>query len=110
MARDFSRAFYKSSAWKRCQAAYMAATVETDRGPCPPYMCEECFRRGELTPAKIVHHRRWLSPDNITDSRVTLGWDNLERVCQECHNRIHFGLDDFVQRVTFGPDGRVVER
>lgn len=107
MARDFAVSFYHSRAWRHAQAEYMAATVPTDRGPCPPYMCERCFARGELVPAEIVHHKTWLTPDNIDDPSVSLSPDNLMRVCRDCHAQIHFG-SDFEQRVCFDEDGRVV--
>lgn len=44
---------------------------------------------GVYTPGKIVHHKIWLTPDNIHDTSITLNWDNLMLVCQDCHNKIH---------------------
>lgn len=48
------------------------------------YICERCGQ-----PAKIVHHKRWLNRENINDISVTLCWDNLEALCQDCHNKEH---------------------
>lgn len=45
--------------------------------------------RGVYTPAEHVHHMTWLTPDNYTDARISLNFDNLRAVCVECHNRRH---------------------
>ena len=44
---------------------------------------------GVYTPGKIVHHKIWLTPDNIHDTSITLNWDNLMLVCQDCHAKVH---------------------
>lgn len=108
MARDFSRAFYHSRQWKAAQASYMRLPVVTRRGICPPLMCERCYElTGQLVPAEIVHHKTFLSPENIGDPSVTLSHDNLMRVCRDCHARLHAD-DGYVPRVAFDEDGRVV--
>ena len=33
------------------------------------YLCQECLKKGKLTPAKAVHHIIHLSPENIDDAR-----------------------------------------
>ena len=48
------------------------------------YVCERC---GGV--ATICHHRKHLTATNITDPNIALGWDNLEALCQECHNLEH---------------------
>lgn len=47
-------------------------------------MCEQCGAGGV-----IVHHKTSLTPQNINDPDVTFGWENLELLCQCCHNRVH---------------------
>lgn len=47
-------------------------------------VCERC---GGL--ARIVHHRRYITPQNIQDPSVTLDWANLEALCIDCHNAEH---------------------
>lgn len=73
--KEWARAFYTSAAWEQTRAAYLMSQ---------DYICERC---GE--PAKIVHHRKHITQANIGDSSVTLCWDNLEALCQECHNKEH---------------------
>lgn len=105
MAQDFARSFYKSPAWLKNRKSYLMRTIDTPRGPCPPGMCERCFERGKLTPARVVHHKRHLSPDNINDPKVTLAYDNLQRLCQDCHAEVH--SDTEPARVTFNADGTI---
>ena len=108
MARDFSRAFYHSKAWKAVQASYMRQPVQTKHGTCPPLMCERCFElTHRLVPAEIVHHKIVLSPENIDDPDVTLNTDNLMRVCRDCHAQLH-SSSDLVPRVAFDEQGRVI--
>lgn len=75
MAQSFSRVFYESQRWRRCRAAYAGSVG---------YACEICG-----APGAIVHHKVRLTPENINDPEVTLGWGNLELLCIPCHNRIN---------------------
>lgn len=73
--KDYSRSFYNGKKWKKLSSLYM-----TQRN----YVCERC---GGV--AVICHHKQHISPANINDLSVTLNFDNLEALCQECHNREH---------------------
>lgn len=73
--KEWAKSFYLSTAWEDTRAAYL---ISQD------YICERC---GE--PAKIVHHKRYITRENINDTSVTLCWDNLEALCQDCHNKEH---------------------
>ncbi len=80
MAKEFAKAFYKSAAWRKCRQAY----VKSVNG-----LCETCLNKGKIVPGKILHHIKELTPVNISDPYIALGWDNLKFECQECHNREH---------------------
>lgn len=80
MAKDFAKAFYKSDAWEQTREAYRRSVGG---------LCEECLAKGIYNPGVIVHHKIHLTPDNIGDPEVTLGWGNLMLVCRDCHARIH---------------------
>lgn len=96
MAKAFAARFYASAQWQRTQAAVMRAYC---------YTCQRCGR-----PAKIVHHRTWLTPENINDPNVTLNWDNLEPLCQDCHNREHQqNGGDTAPGLTFDATGHLVK-
>ena len=72
----------------------------------PPRMCERCFSMGKLYPAKVVHHIEWLDPSNIDDPKVTLGYSNFMRLCQDCHAAVHAGTEE--SRVSFDEFGNVI--
>lgn len=91
--KEWARSFYLSKSWEDTRNAYMLSQHR---------VCERC---GE--PAKICHHKTWLTPKNIRDAYITLGWDNLEALCQDCHNREHH-LKVKVKRYTFADDGSIL--
>lgn len=69
--------------------------------------CERCKARGIYEPARVVHHKIWLSEANYRDPTISLNFDNLEALCQTCHNKEHFG-DDTPRRYEITPDGRLI--
>lgn len=79
MAKAFSQSFYDSKAWKECRKAYANSKFN---------LCERCGK-----PGKIVHHKVLLTLGNIDDARTTLAWENLELLCQDCHNAEHISRD-----------------
>lgn len=87
MARDFATGFYNSKAWHDCRRAY----AKSQGG-----LCERCMSRGMIVPGKVVHHIRHITPETIDDPRVTLAWDNLVLVCQDCHAAEHKARGRFV--------------
>ena len=101
MARDFSREFYRSKAWRRCRAAYIAHRRSVDGG-----LCEECHEK----PGYIVHHRITLTPDNIGDPDIALSFSNLKYDCLECHNKEHGNAEviDGMVKYVFGLNGEVI--
>ena len=96
--KEYAKHFYKSKEWLKCRQGYISHRQAIDGG-----LCERC--KDEL--GFIVHHKIYLTPENINDPNTTLNWDNLEYICQDCHNKEHLekqlGL-----RYTFGPDGQIV--
>jgi 5-methylcytosine-specific restriction endonuclease McrA len=95
--KTWAKAFYKSKQWLTVRDAYM----RSQHG-----LCERC---GE--PAKIVHHKVWLTPENINDPRISLSWGNLEALCQTCHNEEHHGKGSCVNDdLEFDSDGNLIKR
>lgn len=92
--QPWARWFYKSPAWLRCRDAYYKARYG---------LCERCGG-----PGKIVHHKIYLTPNNIHDPNVTLNWDNLELLCQECHNREHHERVPVADGLRFTADGDLI--
>ena len=93
--KPWAEKFYKSSAWLRCRAGYIAKVGG---------LCEKCYQRGIYRPGVIVHHKIPITKENISDPTITLNWDNLELVCRDCHAEEHNGRP---KRYEVGPDGKV---
>lgn len=55
------------------------------------HLCERCLAKGLVVPARIVHHKIYLTEENYRDPSVSLNLENLEALCQDCHNAEHFG-------------------
>ena len=75
MAREFAKRFYRSKAWQECREAVM----KRDH-----YICVECGEAGQE-----VHHKIWLTKDNINNPDITLNMDNLVTLCKDCHHKAH---------------------
>lgn len=75
MAQEFSFAFYHGMPWRRTQKAYIESQQR---------VCERC---GDM--AELVHHKIHLTPQNINDPDIALGWDNLQALCRRCHAEVH---------------------
>ena len=88
--KDFAARFYTGKNWRKLSQAYMHSRF---------YICEICGKA-----AKICHHRIWLTPDNIMDIDISLNPDNLQCLCQDCHNKIHSCSSDNI----FSEDGELL--
>lgn len=74
METSFAHWFYKSTEWKRCRAAFLRMHP----------ICERCGM-----PARQVHHKTRITPENMLDPDITLNWGNLEALCEQCHQAEH---------------------
>ena len=59
-----------------------------------------------MKPIAIVHHKEYLSAENINDPSVSLSFDNLEGLCDDHHNKEHKAN---ARRFRYDKDGRVIE-
>lgn len=78
MAQEWAKPFYNSKAWKACRKSYIQKRTLIDGA-----MCEICHKE----PIYIVHHKRILTPANISDPDIALNHCNLEGNCKACHDR-----------------------
>lgn len=98
--RRVSEPFYHSKAWIHTRSAYINSVSG---------LCERCLAKGIIKPGYIVHHKHYLTEDNITDPSVTLNWDNLEYLCFACHQAEHFGKSESTESgLTFDANGQLV--
>ncbi|RSL32658.1 HNH endonuclease [Salibacterium salarium] len=95
--KPYAKQFYKNAAWRNCRQAYFVQ----QHG-----LCERCSRPGD-----VVHHKKYITPENINDPDVTLNHENLELLCQTCHNREHLGSSDPLREdVAFDEEGQLIRR
>lgn len=88
--KGYAEWFYKGAKWQKTSAAYMASKN---------YICERCG-----APGKICHHKTYITPHNITDPMIAYNFDNLECLCQDCHNKEHFQKNN---RAQFDENGNI---
>lgn len=79
MARAVPVSFYKSKIWRNVRESYLSRNQ----------LCEECLKAGLITPARIVHHKIYLTAENYQDPAIAYNDRNLEAVCFQCHEIIH---------------------
>ena len=108
MAQDWAVHFYRSVQWRANRKRYMEKPLDSPWGIIPPGMCERCYSEGKLVPAKVVHHKTHLNPNNIDDPHVTLSFDNFMRLCQDCHAFVHGGTEPI--RCSFDEYGNVIPK
>ena len=94
--REFAKEFYLSKAWRTVRDYIF----RRDSG-----LCVRCGGVGE-----IVHHKRPLTPENISDPFVTLAEDNLELLCRDCHAAEHATDSPTGAALMFDEDGNLIER
>jgi 5-methylcytosine-specific restriction endonuclease McrA len=95
MAKDYAISFYKSKSWRKARESYYKSKFG---------LCERC---GE--PGDIVHHKEYITPENINDPNITLDFDNLELLCQDCHNKEHIGTTVTQKGLMFDDNGNLIK-
>ena len=93
--KEWAKHFYRSKAWRDCRNAFFVYKHG---------LCERCG-----APGKIVHHKIYLTPENINDPNVSLNWDHLELLCQDCHNKEHHGTIPVAEGLRFDEKGNLVK-
>lgn len=78
--KPWAEKFYNSDLWVEVREGFLQSKE---------YLCERCSTPEDPVVAKIAHHKIYLSERNINDPAIALSWDNLEALCQECHNKEH---------------------
>ena len=102
MAKEWAKSFYNSKAWQDCRESY----IQTVDG-----LCERCLSRKEYTPGYELHHKVWLTPQNISDPNITLNWELLEFLCSSCHSIEHNRTEKSALRegLMFDEEGQLIQ-
>lgn len=95
--KSYARNFYLSSKWTKCRKAYFKSQFG---------ICERCGK-----PGLIVHHKVYITEKNISDDNITLNFENLELLCQDCHNKEHKLREKSITRddLMFDNDGNLIK-
>ena len=101
MAREFSKSFYRSKAWKETRD-YI---YNKHKG-----LCQDCLNKNILIPGKEVHHIIPLDPNNMNDTDITLGEDNLILLCKECHHKRHNNNNCIDDGLMFDELGNLIQK
>lgn len=96
--KDFAEKLYKGKTWQRCRASYLKSVGG---------LCEKCLQRGIVSAAVIVHHKKHIDEQTITDPAIAYSFDNLTALCRRCHAEEHSGR---VRRYEIDQYGRVTIR
>jgi 5-methylcytosine-specific restriction endonuclease McrA len=96
--KAWAEQFYNSDAWRACREGFLQS-----KG----YLCERCSTPDNPVVAKIAHHKIYLTKENINNPYITLSWDNLEALCQDCHNKEHH-RSERKKRYSFDANGNLV--
>ena len=94
-APEAQKRFYGSRAWKKCRTEYKKSVGG---------LCERCLAKGIVEAGYIVHHKEYIDINDIQDPSVLLNFDNLELLCQNCHNAEHMTKK---KRYVVMPDGKI---
>ena len=95
MSKSFAKKLYKSKEWQTVRQI----VILNQHG-----ICNRCDN-----PVYEVHHKIYLTAENINDPNITLDTDNLEGLCRDCHMREH---DVFAgnSEYTFDDEGNPIKR
>lgn len=80
MAKLWAKRLYNSKQWEQCRDSY----IKQAGG-----LCEICLSKNQITVGEEVHHKVFLTQQNINDPNITLNSNNLQLLCKRCHNEIH---------------------
>lgn len=94
MAKEYSKKFYNSSAWKK-----LSNYIRISRH----FTCEVCGEYGTQ-----VHHIIEITPENINDTSITLNESNLQLLCEECHNKMRRTELDVNDGLMFDANGDLI--
>lgn len=94
--KEWAAWFYGSDAWKKTRLAYLVKQN---------YICERC---GGV--AQMVHHKIYLSEDNINNPELRVSFDNLEALCNTCHQLEHHKSEAVQDGLCFNANGQLQKK
>lgn len=77
--RKLRQKAYQNTEWRKLREVYMHEHP----------LCDECLKKGKVTPATDVHHKKSPFKNGEVNYSLLLDYDNLMSLCRECHGEIH---------------------
>ena len=77
--RKLRQTAYQNKHWRRLRDTYLREHP----------VCEECLKKGKVTPADDVHHIKSPFRGGEINYNLLLDYHNLMSVCRKCHGEIH---------------------
>ena len=77
--RKLRQEAYQNTTWRKMRDTYMHEHP----------ICEECLKKGKVTAAEDVHHKKSPFKGGEINWNLLLDYDNLMSVCKDCHGKIH---------------------
>jgi len=93
---DVIKKFYHSAKWKRCRSL----VIHKYHG-----RCKDCGKAGHE-----VHHIIPLTEQNVNNPYISLGLDNLELLCQDCHNAKRSDNNQVRSDLMFDSEGNLIPK
>lgn len=72
---------YKSKKWQKFRHIYFLSVNG---------LCERCSKNGIIKSAEILHHIVYITDKNYQNDNIFYDTNNVEALCQNCHNKEHF--------------------
>lgn len=112
MSYGIRKEFYNSKLWRTIRKnIWLKQNLLCARCGKPVYVDGiSDYIPKEYRTTGIVHHKEYLNDINITDDNITISEDNLEGLCIDCHNHIHFTANAIRDNVMFNEYGELVKR
>lgn len=77
--RKLRQQAYQNSTWRKERDLYLKEHP----------ICEECLKKGKVTPAQDIHHIKSPFKGGEVNYTLLLDWNNLMALCKDCHGNIH---------------------
>ena len=78
-AKSIRAIAYNSAQWRKMRDTYMHEHP----------ICEDCLKKGKVTPATDIHHIRSPFRGGEINWTLLLDYNNLMSLCKECHGLRH---------------------
>lgn len=112
MSYGIRQKFYQSKAWEDVRKTiWLKQNLLCNRCHRPVYVDGiSDYIPKERRLIGIVHHKEYLDETNISNLNITLGADNLEGLCIDCHNKEHDSSVGLRKDYMFDEYGNLVKR